>query len=39
MDSRHLTGHAVELVAGGGEISWQWEDTTSGRRRNAGCGA
>jgi hypothetical protein len=25
MNSRHLTGHAVDLVAlGGGEISWQW---------------
>jgi peptidoglycan L-alanyl-D-glutamate endopeptidase CwlK len=24
--SRHLTGHAVDLVALDGEISWQWED-------------
>jgi hypothetical protein len=27
MNSRHLTGHAVDLVAlDGGEVSWQWED-------------
>ena len=27
MHSRHLTGHAVDLVAlRCGEISWQWED-------------
>jgi peptidoglycan LD-endopeptidase CwlK len=27
MNSRHFTGHPVDLVAvGGGEISWQWED-------------
>jgi hypothetical protein len=26
MNSRHLTGHAVDLVALDGEISWQWED-------------
>lgn len=27
MNSRHLTGHAVDLVAlDGGEVSWQWSD-------------
>ena len=27
MHSRHLSGHAVDLVAlDGGEVSWQWED-------------
>jgi hypothetical protein len=26
MDSRHLTGHAVDLVALDGEVSWPWED-------------
>ena len=26
MHSRHLTGHAVDLVALDGEVSWQWED-------------
>jgi hypothetical protein len=26
MNSRHLTGHAVDLVALDGEVSWQWKD-------------
>ena len=37
MHSRHLTCHAVDLVAlGGGEVSWRGEDYFSGRRRDAG---
>jgi hypothetical protein len=26
MNSRHLTRHAVDLVALDGEVSWQWEN-------------
>jgi hypothetical protein len=36
LHSRHLTGHAVGLVAlGGGEVGWQREDPFSGRGREA----
>jgi hypothetical protein len=27
LPASHLTGHAVDLVALDGELSWQWEDT------------